>query len=348
MSATLTKNRSNHIRYLRKEIGNGDIDSEIKQKLRGKNKKTVRGQLNKMEEPMKKFENDLQKKAKKRPQSSRTNFDYQLKKDLRKVNENQKRLNQKLKNVPFNNKKNPNYFFSKKQRLPNSIQEIDDNLELARLLLKNPDKMTTEEKVYIASFNDKEFKLFIDYLKMKDREIKWQGNGLGSGHYYEGFISIYRNFGSKANERFASLRKFLKINYDNKKAKDFNDERKRIKKGGNLFEEENGLSGDNMGNLEKQYNFEKNTKELMNQLEKYKYILDKQKRDMEMKKIDTEIISVNHVLDSQRQKLQDDINKLNELQNNNNIEELYQKYISDYKLSKDGKEINEKSLGFTI
>ena len=349
MSATLTKNRSNHIRYLRKEIGNGDIDSEIKQKLRGKNKKTVRGQLNKMEEPMKKFENDLQKKAKKRPQSSRTNFDYQLKKDLRKVNENQKRLNQKLKNVPFNNKKNPNYFFSKKQRLPNSIQEIDDNLELARLLLKNPDKMTTEEKVYIASFNDKEFKLFIDYLKMKDREIKWQGNGLGSGHYYEGFISIYRNFGSKANERFASLRKFLKINYDNKKAKDFNDERKRIKKGGNLFEEENGLSGDNMGNLEKQYNFEKNTKELMNQLEKYKYILDQQKRDMEMKKIDTEIISVNHVLDSQRQKLQDDINKLNELQNNNNnIEELYQKYISDYKLSKDGKEINEKSLGKKI
>ena len=348
MSATLTKNRSNHIRYLRKEIGNGDIDSEIKQKLRGKNKKTVRGQLNKMEEPMKKFENDLQKKAKKRPQSSRTNFDYQLKKDLRKVNENQKRLNQKLKNVPFNNKKNPNYFFSKKQRLPNSIQEIDDNLELARLLLKNPDKMTTEEKVYIASFNDKEFKLFIDYLKMKDREIKWQGNGLGSGHYYEGFISIYRNFGSKANERFASLRKFLKINYDNKKAKDFNDERKRIKKGGNLFEEENGLSGDNMGNLEKEYNFEKNTKELMNQLEKYKYILDQQKRDMEMKKIDTEIISVNHVLDSQRQKLQDDINKLNELQNNNNIEELYQKYISDYKLSKDGKEINEKSLGKKI
>ena len=33
-------------------------------------------------------------------------------------------------------------------------------------------------------------------LKMKDREIKWQENGLGSGHYYEGFISIYRNYGS--------------------------------------------------------------------------------------------------------------------------------------------------------
>ena len=74
--------------------------------------------------------------------------------------------------------------------------------------------MTTEEKVYIASFNDREFKLFINYLKMKDREIKWQGNGLGSGHYYEGFISIYRKYGSRANERFASLQKFLKINYN--------------------------------------------------------------------------------------------------------------------------------------
>ena len=351
MSAVLTKNRSNHIRYLKKEIGNGDIDSEIKKKLKAKNKKSVRGQLKKMEEPMKKFENDLQKKAKKRPQSTRTNFDYQLKKDLRKVNENQKRLNQKLKNVPYDNKKNPNYYFSKRQRLPNTIQEIDDNFELARLLLKNPDKMTTEEKVYIASFNDREFKLFIDYLKMKDREIKWQGNGLGSGHYYEGFISIYRDFGSKANERFASLRKFLKINYDNKKAKDYNDERKRTKKGGNLFEEENGLSGDNMGNVEKEYNFEKNTKELMNQLEKYKYILDQQKRDMEMKKFDTEVKSVNNVLDFQREQLQNDINNLNELQKNNNnknIDELYQKYINDYQLSKDGKDINEKSLGKKI
>ena len=112
MSATVTKNKSNHVRYLIKEIGNGEIDSEIKKKLKQTNQKSVRGQLNLMEKPMKKFENDLQKKARKRPQSSRNNFDYQLKKDLRKVNENQKKLNQKLKNIPYDNKKNPNYFFS--------------------------------------------------------------------------------------------------------------------------------------------------------------------------------------------------------------------------------------------
>ena len=184
-------NESNHIRYLRKELGNGDIDSEIKKQLKTSKKKIVNNQFKKMNEPMKKFENDLQKKMQKRPLSSRIqNFNNQLKKDIRKVNENQKKLNKKLQNVPYENKKNPNNFFSKQKRLPDTIQDIDDNADLARLLLKNPDKMTNEEKVYIASFNDREFKLFINYLKMKDREIKWQGNGLGSGHYYDVFISF--------------------------------------------------------------------------------------------------------------------------------------------------------------
>ena len=348
MSATLTKNKSNHIRYLKKDIDNGDIDSEINKELKQKNKKTVRNQLKKMKEPMKKFENGLQKKAQKRPQSTRTNFDTQLKKDLRKVNENQKKLNQKLRNIPYNNKKNPNNFFSKQKRLPNTIQEIEDKVELTRLLLKNPDKMTTEEKVYIASFNDREFNLFINFLKMKDRELKWQGNGLGSGHYYEGFISIYRKCGTNANERFARLQNFLKINYNNKKAKAFNDERKDAKKG-NLFEEENGLTGDNMGKAEAEYNFEKNTKELMDQLEKYKNILDQQKREMEMKKFDSEVKAVNRVLDSQRNQLQNDINNLEELKDKKyDLDDLYQKYITDYELSKDGKQINEKSLGKKI
>ena len=348
MSATLTKNKSNHIRYLKKDIENGDIDSEINKELKQKDKKSVRNQLKKMKEPMKKFENDLQKKAQKRPQSTRNNFDTQLKKDLRKVNENQKKLMQKLRNIPYNNKKNPNNFFSKQKRLPNTIQEIEDNIELTRLLLKNPDKMTTEEKVYIASFNDREFKLFINFLKMKDRELKWQGNGLGSGHYYEGFISIYRKCGTNANERFARLQNFLKINYNNKKAKNYNDERKIAKKG-NLFEEENGLNGDNMGKAEAEYNFEKNTKELMDQLEKYKNILDQQKREMEMKKFDSEVKAVNRVLDSQRNQLQNDIYNLQELKDKKyDLDDLYQKYITDYELSKDGKQINEKSLGKKI
>ena len=342
---TKEKNKSNdstHIRYLRKEIGNGDIDSEINKQLKISKKKEEHKQLKKMKEPMKKFENDLQKKSQRGLLSSRIhNFNTQLKKDLRKVNENQKKLNKKLKNIPYENKKNPNNFFSKQKRLPDTIQDIEDNADLARLLLKNPDKMTTEEKVYIASFNDREFKLFIDYLKMKDREIKWQGNGLGSGHYYDGFISIYRKCGSDSNERFARLKNFLKINYNNKKAEEINSERKK-----NIFEEEKALNGDNLGNAEAEYNFERDNEELMKQFDLYKNILSEQKTKMEIKKMEIENQNVANKLEEQKKELNDQIQNLQEIKNKNyDLDELYQKYITDYELAKNGKKINEQSLG---
>ena len=34
MSATLTKNKSNRIKYIKKDIDNGDIDSEINKELK--------------------------------------------------------------------------------------------------------------------------------------------------------------------------------------------------------------------------------------------------------------------------------------------------------------------------
>ena len=338
--------QSTHVRYLRKELGNGDIDSEIKKQLKTSRKNNLQNQLKKMKEPMKKFENDLQKKSQHRPLSSRIqDFNTKLKKDLRKVNENQKKLNQKLKNIPYENKKNPNNFFSKQKRLPDTIQDIEDNADLARLLLKNPDKMTTEEKVYIASFNDREFKLFIQYLKMKDREIKWQGNGLGSGHYYDGFISIYRKCGNDSNERFARLQNFLKINYNNKKAKEINLEKQKEK----LFKEEENFKGDNLGNAEEEYNFEKNNDELMRQFDMYKNILSEQKSKMEIKKMELESLSVAKKLEEQKKELNDEINNLQEIKNKNyDLDELYQKYITDYELSKNGKIINEQSLGRKI
>ena len=96
-----------------------------------------------------------------------------------------------------------------------------------------------------------------------------------------------------------------------------------------------------MGKTKAEYNFEKNTKELMDQLEKYQ-----QKREIEMKKLDSEVKAVNRVLDSQRNQLQNDINNLKELKDKKyDLDDLYQKYITDYKLSKNGKQINEKSLG---
>ena len=41
MSATVTKNKSNHIRYLKKDIDNSDIDPQINKELRQQNKKQL-------------------------------------------------------------------------------------------------------------------------------------------------------------------------------------------------------------------------------------------------------------------------------------------------------------------
>ena len=197
MSSTLEK--SNHILYKKKSLENGDLSSQITKKLKNqsKNSKNLKNQLKNMQETMSDFDYKISTKNHKKTNKKKT-----LKSTIEKVSENQKILNKKLNSTKFN-KNNPNNFFTKNKKLPNSLQEIDENIELAKLLLKNPEKMTIEEKIYIASFNDKEFKLFIEYLRMKDRELKWQGNGLGSGHYYEGFISIYRKYGSNENERFS-------------------------------------------------------------------------------------------------------------------------------------------------
>ena len=42
MSANLIKNKSNHIRYLNKDIDNSDIDPKINKELRQQNKKTIK------------------------------------------------------------------------------------------------------------------------------------------------------------------------------------------------------------------------------------------------------------------------------------------------------------------
>ena len=65
-----------------------------------------------------------------------------------------------------------------------------------------------------------------------------------------------------------------------------------------------------------------------------------------MRKFNPEIKVVKRVLDSQRDQLQNDINNLKELKDKKyDLDDLYQKYITDYKLSKNGKQINMNSLG---
>ncbi len=83
-------------------------------------------------------------------------------------------------------------FVNPNKKIPNSYENIEENKELVRLLLKNPRDMTMEEKVYINSLDDKEFRRLIQYLKVKSRELQWRGNDLGSGHYNDLIIKIDR------------------------------------------------------------------------------------------------------------------------------------------------------------
>ena len=329
MSATLEK--SNHILYHKKSLGNGDLSSQITKKLKNQSKhsKNLKNQMKKMQETMSDFDYKLATKKNHKKNNKNT-----LKSNIEKVSENQKILNKKLNSTKFN-KNNPNNFFTKHKKLPNTLQEIDENIELAKLLLKNPEKMTIEEKIYIASFNDKEFKLFIEYLRMKDRELKWQGNGLGSGHYYEGFISIYRKYGSNENERFSSLRKFLKLNYNNYLSKENNKNNNNNK---NIFKFNDEFNADNLNpddlnqtNDTDFKNYEKQGKEMLNQLDNFTKILNDNKDEIYMNKFKNTNEIINNELDRNYNKLKEDLENLEKLKENpfSNIDEIYQNYINN-------------------
>ena len=342
MSSTLEK--TEHILYHKKSLGNGDLSSQITKKLQSQSKhsKALKNQMKKMKETMSEFNSTIQSKNKKH-NHKKTSF----KSNIEKVSENQKTLNKKLNATKFN-KNNPNNYFTKNKKLPNTLQEIDENIELAKLLLKNPEKMTIEEKIYIASFNDKEFKLFIEYLRMKDRELKWQGNGLGSGHYYEGFISIYRKYGQNENERFASLRKFLKLNYNNYLSKE------NLKNNKNTFKINNDFNADNLNpddlnqtNDTDFKNYEKQGKEMLNQLDNFTKILSDNKDEIYMNKFKNTNEMINNELDRNYNKLKEDLENLEKLKENpfSNIDEIYQNYINNRnKKYEDEKNILNKKI----
>ena len=336
MSSTLEK--TEHILYHKKSLGNGDLSSQITKKLQSQSKhsKNLKNQMKKMKETMSEFNSTIQQKNKKHKKTS-------FKTNIEKVSENQKTLNKKLNATKFN-KHNPNIYFTKNKKLPNTLQEIDENVELAKLLLKNPEKMTIEEKIYIASFNDKEFKLFIEYLRMKDRELKWQGNGLGSGHYYEGFISIYRKYGQNENERLASLRKFLKLNYNNFLSKENLKNKNSFKF--NEFNPDN-LEDLNQTNDTDFKNYEKQGKEMLNQLDNFTKILSDNKDEIYMNKFKNTNEIINNELDRNYNKLKEDLENLEKLKENpfSNIDELYQNYINNRnKQFEDEKHILNKKI----
>ena len=117
-------------------------------------------------------------------------------KNLQKIKSNFENLNNKQNNKIL--KKNKDIINSN-NKFPVSYDNVEENKELVRLLLKNPINMTMEEKIYINSLNNEEFKRFVSYLKVKSKELQWRGNDLGSGHFNELNINISRNTESYLN-----------------------------------------------------------------------------------------------------------------------------------------------------
>lgn len=116
--------------------------------------------------------------------------------NLKKVKSDYEKLNfsfnkKKLQTKNLNNKHKD--IINSQNKIPLKYEDIEENKELVRLLLKNPKTMSMEEKAYIDSLSDKEFKRLIEYLKVKSKELEWRGNDLGSGHYNEFYIKIDRN-----------------------------------------------------------------------------------------------------------------------------------------------------------
>ena len=188
---------SSKIIYRKKSIDNGDLSKHFKKST------ALQNTLQKINQKMDSFNQKIDNKksddsnkmlSKSRKEKEKSDFLCNVKT----VQKDQEKLVKNLRQVPFD-KNNKNNFFISSQKLPKTIDEIEENTELVKMLLKNPQEMTPEEKAYISSFNKEEFKRFIQFLKLKDREIKWRGNDYGSGHYLEAYMTIYRQTGHSEN-----------------------------------------------------------------------------------------------------------------------------------------------------
>jgi len=149
---------------------------------------------------------------------------------LKKTKKSQNELVKGLKATPFS---------QINDKLPHKFEQINENNDLCKLLLKDPLNMTIQERAYINSLDDKEFKRFTEFLKLKAKEQQFIGNELGSGHYNERYISILRDI-HRENDRYGGLRKYLYLNYSKMKKKDDDD---KLGKTHNKFQEED-FSGD--------------------------------------------------------------------------------------------------------
>jgi hypothetical protein len=281
-----------HVVLRKKDLGNGDLSNDIKQSLTSQN---------------------LMKSKK---LSEKNNFID----NLTKVKTGQNNLNKQLKSAAFEKvSDDPNQI----QKLPKKIEDFDENEDLVKLLLKNPEEMTIEEKVYIKSLSKEEFERFIKFLKVKDRELKWRGNDYGSGRYNESLISTCRDASDPFDVKYLKLKKFLKLNYNTylaskhsesfktemmnyrlKSSKTMNDEKEKV----NFIEEEVG-SGDEMA-ATASTTFEETAKSIFRELDSFKNTIMTHKNNIEMKKIELQSNIVDQDLNYKSKMIKKDLQKM--------------------------------------
>lgn len=335
MKCKSKKEENNHIVYHKKSIDNGDLSRYIpKQLVMSTNWKGNNSEGNQN------FSMNAGSKTVHKRVTPLTISQKQEKEgkefinNIKKVKNSQDALDTKLKTVPFNNK---NENFSIKSRLPKTINEIEENEELVKMLLKNPNDMTAEEKIYISSFNKEEFKRFIQFLKMKNRELSWRGNDWGSGHYLDHYIDIYRKTGHSENERFLSLKKFLKLNYTNfnaEKGKNISFMNSKPNFVMDSFIEQADQAGapmqpDSEKEEMKNKAFEVTSKIILKELESFKNVLLSHKNELYVNKIETQNNLIFKDLEQKTKLMKDDVEKIAKIKDKNDnseIEKLYEDF----------------------
>lgn len=303
-------NTTVHVVLKKKSLDNGDISKYIPENLKNtKNSKTSKPRV----KPL-----TLTQKTEKDEKEFVSSFNS--------VKSNQDNLNNKLKNTPFSNS-NKNIKFNPQQRLPKSLDEIEENEELVKLLLKNPNEMSSEEKFYISSLNKEEFKRFVEFLKRKNRELSWRGNDLGSGRYLNEYINIYRETGHSESVRVQSLQKFLKLNHDNGKAEKSNKEVSYLKKSMEGSFLENFEKKDCDPEVNKNFDldremtdvknkaFEATSKVILKELEKFKNIILSHKNEAKLVKIEVQNKSLYDDLEKKTKIMREDVVRINEIKN---------------------------------
>ena len=344
-------NAETHIVFHKKNIENGDLSQYLKEKLLKQKKSSLEKVTN--NDNLKNSNTEMKKSVKiptftEKKEKNKNEFINSIKI----VKRTQELQETKLKQTQFNKHTN----LSLNHKLPKTIHEIEENEDLVRLLLKNPEEMTAEEKIYINGFSKEEFKRFMQFLKIKNKELKWRGNDWGSGHYFDHYINIYRKESSIEDKKYLTLKSILKQNFKNTQTEKNNKKEFFGEEEGNkeFFHEENLKGNENLpqSNLSKMNSniqstnniarglvrnemYEQTAKTIFKELDNFKNTLLSHKNEINHKKIETQNTIIFKDLEAKSKFMQEDLTKIKNIktETKSDLESLVENFTNSIKLS---------------